>query len=159
MVASEARLQYRLRVNRDPTAVLLHNSFDEVLGLILHLENEHGVIRALLPDGMWQGRRKVWSWYGVMLDGRDFGNWGYAVVMRSLFHGGLVDYDVCNDEKLGDVIEAIFHLGFNLYRNVGPFFVFALLFNTACLILERIEAIARTLNYWECSRRMAALLL
>ena len=159
MVTPEARLEYRRRINQDPTAVLLHQSFDEVLGSILHLENQHGVIKALLPDGVWQGRRKVWSWYGVMLDGRDIGNWWYAVVMRSLFHGGLPNYDVCNDEKLGDVIEAIFHLGFNLYRDVGPFFVIALLFNSACLLLERIEAIARTWRYWECSRRMASLLI
>ena len=70
-----------------------------------------------------------------------------------------MDYDTCNDEKLGDVIEAIFNLDFNLYRNVCAFFLFALWFNDTCLILERSEARARNLGYWTCSRSMARRLL
>ena len=94
----------------------------------------------------------------VLVDGRDFGNWGYGVVMRSLFNAGLVDYDVCSDLLLGDVVEAMLHLGFNLCRNEIPYSRYAILFDTICLTLERIETWTRSLGYWVDSRDMARLL-
>ena len=141
--------------------MLLHGRYDVLCGMIVDLEREHGVIRNLLPDGEWRGQRKTWSYHGVLLDGRDFGNWGYAVVMRSLFKMGLVNYDMCNDILLGDVIEAIFHLGFNVYRHDAglPFLKYAVLFNMACLTLESIEKRATSMGHWTCSRRFALLIM
>ena len=157
----QATMQYRLRVSADASAVQLHNHFDHLIGEILDLERQHGLLYHLLPGGAFQGHRKQWSWFGVLADGRDFGNWGYAVIMRSLFHGsvGLSIHDVCGDVLMGDVVEATLHLGYNLYRFQAPFSLYATLFNEVCTTFERIETWARSLGYWESSRVMAQLLL
>ena len=157
----QATQQYRVRVNADPASVQLHNHFDHLIGEILDLERQHGLLHHLLPGGALQGHRKQWSWFGVLADGRDFGNWGYAVIMRSLCHGclALQIHDVCGDVLMGDVIEATLHLGFNLYRHDVPYTLYASLFNEVCVTFERIETWARSLGYWESSRVMAQLLL
>ena len=38
-------------------------------------------MQLLFPNGAWQGHRKIWSWYGELEDGRDLGNWSYAVII------------------------------------------------------------------------------
>ena len=152
-------LVYRAHVNSDPSMVVLHRWFDALLNDIVALDAQYGHLRSLLPRGQWASHRKSLSYGGVLRDGRDFGNWGYAVVMRSLFHSGLGSYDQCGDVLLGDVIEAMLYLGFNVYRESGSFLMYANLLNEACLTLDRIESWARRIGYWESSRRMARLLL
>ena len=154
-----AAVQYRNRVNNDAQMTRLHQWFDTVLDEIMTLETRHGYLRALLPDGAWASHRKYLSYGGALRDGRDFGNWGYAVVMRSLFHSGLANYDQCCDVLLGDVVEAMLHLGFDVYRDRAVFLSYATLLNETCLTLDRIENWARRCGYWESSRAMARLLL
>ena len=157
----QATMQYRERVNASPLAVQLHRRFDYLLGHILFLEKAFGLIKGLLPGGLLQGRRKVWSWFGVLADGRDAGNWAYAVVMRSLLYSdsSLERHDQCGDVLLGDIIEAVLHLGYNLYRHEVHYFLFARLFNEAVLTFERIETWATSQGYWKSSRAMANLML
>ena len=150
--------EYRCTVRANPTISHLHKTYDDLLGQIMVLEKHHGMLCSLLPNGSLAMCRKELSYGGVLVDGRDFGNWGYGVVMRSLFNAGLVDYDVCSDLLLGDVVEAMLHLGFNFHRNEGPFLRYAILFATICLTLERIETWTRSLGYWVDSRDMARLL-
>ena len=59
---------------------------------------------------------------------------------------------------LGDVIEAVLHLGFHVYR-AGPRLTYARLFNKVCLVFERMERWFTSLGYWETSHDMALLLL
>ena len=117
-----ATLQYRGRVNNNPEMLRLHRWFDMLLEEVMNLEMQHGCLRALLPDGAWASQRKGLSYGGLLRDGRDFGNWGYAVVVRSLFHSGLTNYDQCCDVLVGDVVEAMLRLGCNVYRNPSVFF-------------------------------------
>lgn len=154
-----AILQYRARFINDPMVRELHSRFDSLLNEVLELEKQHGYLRNLLPDGAWASQRKPLSYGGCLRDGRDAGNWTYAVVMRSLMNAGLTDYGQCNDVLLGDVIEAMLHLGFNVYRDPGPFLSYAKLLNEVCLVLLRIEDWARRFGYWETSRQFAFLLL
>ena len=120
-------LVYRSHVNNDPSMVMLHNWFDALLNDIVELETRYGHLRSLLPRGRWASHRKSLSYGGLLRDGRDFGNWGYAVVMRSLFHSGVINHDQCGDVFLGDVIEAMLYLGFNVYREGGSFLSYATL--------------------------------
>ena len=153
-------MQYRARVNADPAIWALHRLFDGLCGDIISLEIREGVLERLLPGGDLAKNRKEWSYHGVLEDGRDFGNWGYAVIMRHLFCCGLVDHHVCGDELLGDLIEAVLYLGrgFNVYRD-GPLFEYARLFNDVCLVLEDMQRWFVSLGYWETSRAMVLLLI
>ena len=150
-------LQYRARVNSDARTQSLHKNFDILVGEILLLENGCGLLQALLPDGRLGQFRKTWSYSGFLRDGRDFGNWGYAVIMRMLFATGLVNYDHLGDKKLGDVVEAVLHLGYNVHRE-GPVREYACKFDELCLTFEQIETWTRSLGYWETSHAMAKLL-
>ena len=150
---------YRALVNADPTILSLHRQFDGLCGDIMNLEMEHVVLAALLPGGELAQHRKEWSYSGVLEDGRDFGNWGYAVIMRHLFCCGLVDHNELGDEKLGDVIEAVLHLGFGIGYREGPLFEYARLFNDVCLVLEDMQRWFVSLGYWETSRDMALILI
>jgi len=64
-------MQYRARVNVDPVMLAVHVEFDTLLGLIIDLENQHGVLQALLPGGAWASNRKPWSWQGVRAPGTE----------------------------------------------------------------------------------------
>ena len=152
-------MQYRARVDADPTILALHWLFDGLCGDIINLETRHGVLEALLPGGDLVKNRKEWSYHGVLEDGRDFGNWGYAVIMRHLFCCGFVDHNVCGDELLGDVIEAVLHLGFGFGRREGPLFEYARLFNAVCLVFEDMQRWFVSLGYWETSSDMALILI
>ena len=150
---------YRARVQQDPAIEALHRLFDELCGDIIALESRHGVLKALLPGGDLAKNRKEWSYEGVLEDGRDFGNWGYAVIMRHLFCCGLVDHNVCKDELLGDVIEAVLHLGFGFGRTEGVCFEYARLLNNVCLVFEVVQRWFVPLGHWETSSDMALILI
>ena len=135
-----------------------HSTFDALLGQLVDLERQHGMFQALLPDGSLARQRKTLSYGGCLTDGRDPGNWYYAVVMRSLFNAGVTPRDWLNDETLGDVVEALLYLGLDA-ASYHPFDAYARRLNNACLWLERIVSWATGLGYWETSRQMATLLL
>ena len=135
-----------------------HNTFDALLGQLVDLERQHGIFQALLPGGSMAPRRKTLSYGGCLTDGRDPGNWYYAVVMRVLFDSGLTDHDGCGDVLLGDVVEAVFQLGYNLARE-HPYTEFARLVDAAVLWVERIADYTTKLGYWLTSREMAGVLL
>ena len=150
---------YRARVRQNPAVETLHRLFDELCGDILALESRHGVLEALLPGGDLAKHRKEWSYEGVLEDGRDFGNWGYAVIMRHLFCSGFVDHNVCKDELLGDVIEAVLHLGFGFGRTEGVCYEYARLLNDVCLVFEVIQRWFGPLEHRETSSDMALILI
>ena len=158
MVPLPRTITYRTRVNADAFMLEAHTTWDVLLGQLVDLEAKHGMFRALLPGGRLAHLRKTWSYGGVLTDGRDIGNWYYAVVMRTLFHMGVISYDEMSDEKLGDVVEALLYLGYEFAKR-DPLDAYAVRLNNACLWLEHIEAWARGLGYWETSREMAELLL
>ena len=149
-------LAYRARFSSDMRQA--HKHLDDLIAEILVLERDWDLLRALLPDGALAHNRKDWSYRGRLKDGRDIGNWYYAVVMRLLFDSGLTDYDHCNDETLGDVLEAIFHLGYNAAPEY-PVSEYARLLDAAVLRVDRITDTAKKLGYWLTSREMAGLLL
>lgn len=157
--------EYRILVNADPAVLALHVEFDELCGHVLRLEAQAGVLEALLPGGAWAARRKGWSHHGVLADGRDFGNWGYAVILRHLFACGLVDHDACCDILLGDVVEALLHLATQARRGEDAATAaerrlpeYAWLFDRLCLVLEAMKKWFVEMHFWESSRRMAVIL-
>ena len=152
-------MQYRARVNADPAIWALHRLFDGLCGDIISLEIRDGVLERLLPGCDLAKNRKGWSYHGVLEEGRDFGNSGYAVIMRHLFCCGLVDHNELGDEKLGDVFEAVLHLGFGIGYREGPLFEYARLFNDVILVFEVMQRWFGSLGYWETSRDMALILI
>ena len=69
----QATMQYRGRVNASPLAVQLHRRFDYLLGHILFLEKEFGLIKGLLPDGLlpdgpYGGRWVLVGWEEVWMN-------------------------------------------------------------------------------------------
>ena len=149
---------YREQVSRDSYMRRAHAALDELTVGILEMEREWGLLRSLLPNGALAPYRKTWSYGGRLKDGRDIGNWYYAVVMRVLFDSGLTDHDGCGDVLLGDVVEAVFQLGYNLARE-HPYTEFARLVDAAVLWVERIADYTTKLGYWLTSREMAGVLL
>ena len=150
---------YRALANADPYAWALHRRFDIIMGHIMKMEEEHGLLRALMLGGCLVSYRKLWSYKGVLADGRDLGNWAYVVIMRHFFACGLTDHNECNDGLLGDVIEAVLHVGFTSDDPHQAWLrEFAELFNESCLVFECMKKWFVQHECWESSKVMALLL-
>ena len=81
------------------------------------------LIQALMPHGQWQGLRKLLSYDGA-IGGRDLGNYYYGASIH-LFckHLGGADWRLqtlqgLNNEKNGDIVEAILGLHWNRQRGM-----------------------------------------
>ena len=65
---------YRALAIADPYAWALHRRFDIIMGQIMKMEEEHGLLHAWMPGGCLVSYRKLWSYKGVLADDRDLGN-------------------------------------------------------------------------------------
>ena len=94
---------------------------------------------------------------GALRDGRDPGNWIYAVVLRTMFRSGMPEPIDMGDELLGDHIEAILYLGFVL--GVQECREYAEVFSDICVLMEHIRLWQQSMHFDCYSRTMASLML
>ena len=158
---SKAVLKYQKALQTDASLVLLHERYLCLLRSILTVEQTHRHLRAFLPGGKWAKKRKELSHNGTLQDGRDPGNWIYAIVMRTLFGLGLDNHNDCRDVLLGDVIEAMLNVVGckSMCSDKLGVAAYAGFFNNVCLVLEDLIPSATRAVLWVSSRDMASLLL
>ena len=170
-------------VLRDFTAL------DESVGNLCDLDARYRVIEKLLPYGSFQHMRKTWSYYGgvrrtivpfvqdLLADPyavRDPGNYTYGLLMR-LLAGLYPETDErhpvlkhqLNDEKLGDVLEAILGIAWMCRHGlhsccadtVDILNQYTVIIEQCVIDAEKVISHTVAMGTWEDSKTLAKLLL
>ena len=124
--------------------------WDMAVGAWHHMEEQTGLITQFCHMGPSANYRKVLSYDGVPENSFDQGNWVYAVCLRRMlclfgeFDWRYISTKQLNDEKAGDILEAIWGLSYHR-KNQGPF---------ASVIAESLVPTQQLQRYCKCMTRV-----
>ena len=124
--------------------------WDMAVGAWHHMEEQTGLITQFCHMGPLVSYRKVLSYDGVPENSCDQGNWVYAVCLRHMLclfgesDWRYVSTKQLNDEKAGDILEAIWGLSYHR-KNQGPF---------ASVIAESLVPTQQLQRYCKCMTRV-----